>query len=235
MSAVATAPAWALTPAVLSAPGWTVAVRRGRTGAVRVSTTPRHLLVDVADEAGTTWSTQALLDADGWVRVDAPASPPGVLGTDVGLRRLPDLPGSGDAVLAPGDVLLLLSADAIDALTAREGSRAWTDQARAGVATSPLRPGPRPRPAAGPRQPRLGRARRPHRRLTPRSTRPHHEEAEMPCSTSFLEEVEVQRRLARLAAAEADHDVVSAALARARLADLDDIVAASSDLAVAVG
>ncbi|GAB3675687.1 hypothetical protein [Angustibacter aerolatus] len=128
MSAVATAPAWALTPAVLSAPGWTVAVRRGRTGAVRVSTTPRHLLVDVADEAGTTWSTQALLDADGWVRVDAPASPPGVLGTDVGLRRLPDLPGSGDAVLAPGDVLLLLSADAIDALTAREGSRAWTDQ-----------------------------------------------------------------------------------------------------------
>ncbi|GAB3675692.1 hypothetical protein [Angustibacter aerolatus] len=59
----------------------------------------------------------------------------------------------------------------------------------------------------------------------------------MPCSTSFLEEVEVQRRLAatQLAAAEADHDVVSAALARARLADLDDIVAASSDLAVAVG
>lgn len=107
-----------LEPQVVTAYGWTVTWCQGRGGLVRVVRTGEGLVLTVGDEPHTAERrTRVVLHRDGALTVRAAATPPGLLVTPVSARTIPAVPGVAErTALTPDHRLLVLSADALDAM-----------------------------------------------------------------------------------------------------------------------
>jgi hypothetical protein len=109
---------WQRTRGSCTADGWTVTWVQAKPGAVRVTGGRDGLIVVVGDDVSDErLSTKLMLSPQGGATVRAAASPPGLLVAPAYTRTVPGIPGTDDVVtLAAADRLLVLSADALDAL-----------------------------------------------------------------------------------------------------------------------
>lgn len=113
-----TGPELLVEPQVVTAYGWTVTWCQGRGGLVRVVRTGEGLVLTVGDEPHTAdRRTRVVLHRDGALTVRAAATPPGLLVSPASARTIPAVPGIPErAALSPEHRLLVLSADALDAM-----------------------------------------------------------------------------------------------------------------------
>lgn len=105
-------------PRVVRTAGWTVTACSAPGATVTVERSGACLVVTVGDEgAPPSACTRVELGADGTALVHAAATPPAVLVSAEAARTLPELPGlPGRTTVAPDERLLVVSADALDAL-----------------------------------------------------------------------------------------------------------------------
>ncbi|KQX61751.1 hypothetical protein [Angustibacter sp. Root456] len=102
---------------LVRAHGWVVATRSSQVGGVRLASPRGGLRLDVADAGSPERSTRVELGADGGVHVAASTTPPALLVDADSARTVPALPGGTESLrLDVGQRLLVLSADALDAL-----------------------------------------------------------------------------------------------------------------------
>ncbi len=112
--------------------GWTITWIQSSPGSVQVNCGGTGVVVVVGDDERISGlSTSLLLSRTGGALVRAASAPPGLLVSEHYTRTVPGIPGVDDCVtLAPGDRLLVLSADALEALpvTRPRQHRPWVDQ-----------------------------------------------------------------------------------------------------------
>ncbi|MGL5859505.1 MAG: hypothetical protein ACRC35_14085 [Angustibacter sp.] len=117
-----------------TAGGWTVTWVQSSSGSVRVTDDIPGLVVVVGDDATSdVLSTTVLLGSGGSAMVRAESAPPALMITGERARTVPRIPGLDDVVrLAGDDRLLVLSADALDALPGLlPQHRPWAEDAGA--------------------------------------------------------------------------------------------------------
>jgi len=105
-------------PRVVRTAGWTVTACSAPGAVVSVERDGECLIVTVGDETGPASAhTRVELGPDGTALVHAAATPPAVLVSADAARTLPELPGVPErTTVAPDERLLVVSADALDAL-----------------------------------------------------------------------------------------------------------------------
>jgi hypothetical protein len=129
---LATRRGWQRTRGSCTADGWTVTWVQAKPGAIRVSGGRDGLVVVVGDDVrDVQLSTTLMLSPHGGATVRAASSPPGLLVAPTYTRTVPGIPGIDDVVtMTAGDRLLVLSADALDALPDRRPRqfRPWVEE-----------------------------------------------------------------------------------------------------------
>jgi hypothetical protein len=111
--------------------GWTVTWVQERPGSVRVTAGPTGVKVVIGDDVHSEAHSTTLLLSSAGATVRAASAPPGLLVGQSWARTVPGIPGIDDFVtMSVADRLLVLSADALDALplSRPREHRPWVDQ-----------------------------------------------------------------------------------------------------------